>query len=394
MDNFIFKNPTKIYFGRGMEEKTGEAIAPLGCRILLHYGGGSIKKSGLHDRVTASLKKNGLYWEELPGVTPNPKLSLVYEGIRLCREKNLDFILAVGGGSVIDSAKAIAAGVPYDGDVWDFYEGKASPEEAIGLGTVLTIPAAGSESSNGSVITREDGALKRSMGSDLIYPDFSILNPELAMTLPASQRANGIADMMSHLFERYFTNSSPVELTDRMIEAVLKTIIHNGPVVMKNPGNYDAWAEIMWAGTVAHNNSLDTGRLADWGSHRIEHELSGIYDVPHGAGLAVIFPRWMRYVMHQDIKRFVQIALRVWNVEGNVWSDEETAMAGIHALEAFWKSLGLPSTLKELGIPNDRLEEMAGKCAGETDRHQGQFVKLYKKDVLAILKAAGGLQSL
>ncbi|QEN08470.1 iron-containing alcohol dehydrogenase [Oceanispirochaeta crateris] len=388
MDNFIFRNPTKIYFGKGMENSTGEAVGEFSHNILLHYGGGSIKKTGLYERITASLKSAGVTWTELPGVMPNPRLSLVQEGIRICREKNIDFILAVGGGSVIDSAKAIAAGVPYEGDVWDFCENKAVPEEAIGLGAVLTIPAAGSESSNRAVITKEEGQLKRAFGSDLLYPDFSILNPELAMTLPPYQRACGIADMMAHLLERYFTNSSPVELTDRMIEAVLKTVIHNGPSVMMDGDTYDAWAEIMWSGAIAHNGSLNTGRLGDWATHQIEHELSGIYDVAHGAGLSALFPHWMRYVINQDLKRFVQIAVRVWNVDQNFKSDEETAYAGIEALEQFWRSLGLPTTLSELGIPGDRLEEMAGKCAGETEKPQGQFVKLYKKDVQAILEMA------
>ncbi|MDC7234489.1 MAG: iron-containing alcohol dehydrogenase [Spirochaetales bacterium] len=388
MDNFIFRNPTKIYFGKGMEEKCGEAVSDFSKKVLLHYGGGSIKKTGLYDRVIASLEKAGVQWVELPGVKPNPRLSLVYEGIRICRKEDIDFILAVGGGSVIDSAKAIAAGVPYEGDVWDFYEGKAVPSEVIGIGTILTIPAAGSESSSGTVITKEEGQLKRPFGSELLYPDFSILNPELAMTLPPFQRACGVADMMAHLFERYFTNSRPVELTDRMIEGALKTIIHNAPKIMGDDADYDSWSEIMWSGTVAHNGSLNTGRLGDWGSHQIEHELSGIYDVAHGAGLAVVFPSWMRYVMNHDIKRFVQIAVRVWNVEADYYSDEETAEAGIVALEAFWQSLGLATRLEGLGIPADRLEEMAGKCAGETDNPQGQFVKLYKKDVLAILQGA------
>lgn len=388
MDNFIFRNPTRIYFGKGMELKAGEAVSVYSKKVLLHYGGGSIKKSGLYDRVTASLKEAGIEWVELAGVKPNPRLSLVYEGIKICREENIDFVLAVGGGSVIDSAKAIAAGVAYEGDVWDFYEGKAQLVEALGIGTILTIPAAGSESSSGTVITKEEGELKRPFGDELLYPDFSILNPELAMTLPPFQRACGVADMMAHLLERYFTNSHPVELTDRLIEGTLKTIIHNGPRIMGDDADYDSWSEIMWSGTVAHNGSLDTGRLGDWGSHQIEHEMSGIYDVAHGAGLAVVFPSWMRYVMKQDIKRFVQIAVRVWNVEADYYSDEETAEAGIVALEKFWHSLGLATKLEGLNIPADRLEEMAGKCAGENDRAQGQFVKLYKKDVLAILQGA------
>ena len=388
MDNFMFRNPTRILFGKGMEEKVGEYVKKYSNNILLHYGGGSIKRTGLYDKITASLKAAGITWTELGGVKPNPRLSLIQEGIKICREKDIDFVLAVGGGSVIDSAKGIAAGVPYEGNVWDFYEHKSVPEEALGIGTVLTIPAAGSESSAGTVVTKEEGQLKRPFNNEILYPDFSIINPELAMTLPVHQRANGVADMMAHLFERYFTNSKPVELTDRMIEGALKTIIHNAPGIMDESRDYDAWSEVVWAGTVAHNGSLNTGREGCWGSHQIEHELSGIYDVAHGAGLAAVMPSWMRYVMNHDIKRFVQIAVRVWNVEQNHWSDEETALAGIKALETFWQSLGLETTLTGLNIPGDRLEEMAGKCAGESDRAQGHFVPLYKKDVLAILQSA------
>lgn len=388
MDNFIFRNPTRIYFGKGMEGKTGEAVSAYSKNILFLYGGGSIKRTGLYENITASLKEAAVQWTELSGVQPSPSLSLVHEGIKICRDKAIDFILAVGGGSVIDSAKAIAAGVPYDGDVWDFYEGKSTPEEAIGIGTVLTIPAAGSESSAGSVIKNYKKHLKRAFNNECVYPDFSIINPVLAMTLPPAQRANGIADIMAHLFERYFTNSHPVELTDRMIEAALKTVIHNGPKIMDESKDYDAWAEVCRTGTVAHNGSLNAGRVGDWGSHQIEGEICGIYDIAHGACLAAVFPHWMRYVMNQDIKRFVQIAIRVWNVEQHHWSDEETALAGIAALERFWQSLGLATTLSGLNIPAERLEEIAGNCAGEKERPMGQFVKLYKKDALAILRSA------
>ena len=388
MDNFSFKNPTKIVFGRGVENQTGDEVLPFSRNILLHYGGGSIKKTGLYDKVCASLKKAGISYTELSGVKPNPRLSLVREGIRICRDKKIDFILAVGGGSVIDSAKAIAIGVPYEGDVWDFYTGKGLPENAISVGTVLTIPAAGSESSDGSVITNEDGDLKRPCGSDLIYPKVSLLNPELAMTLPANQIANGVTDILAHLMERYFTNSPNVELTDRLIESVMKTVIHNGAKVMKNPKDYDAWAELMWGGTVAHNNLLNTGREGDWGSHDIEHELSGIYDVAHGAGLAVVFPAWMKYVYKHDMTRFVQFAVRVWNVEQDFRSPEETALAGIAALENFFGSIGQAIRLPGLGIDESRLEEMSRKATGGDARHLGQFVPLWTKDIHAVLTLA------
>jgi alcohol dehydrogenase len=301
MNNFEFRNPTKILFGRGAEEKVGAEAALYSKKILLHYGGGSIKASGLYDRITASLKTAGVTWVELGGVKPNPRLSLVQEGVRLCKENDLGLILAVGGGSVIDSAKAIAMGAVIQGDVWDFYLGKGAPTAALPIGTVLTIPAAGSEASDGSVITNEVGWLKRAAVSDLIYPRFSILNPELAFSLPKFQVSCGAADILAHLLERYFTNVSHVAFTDRLIEATMKTLISQAPLVMANAQDYDAWSELMWAGTIAHNNLLDTGREADWGSHMIEHEISGIYDVAHGAGLAVVFPAWMKYVLQHDL---------------------------------------------------------------------------------------------
>lgn len=388
MDNFVFQNPTKIIFGKGMETRVGSEVAKYSKRILLHYGGGSIKRTGLYDKVINSLKEAGVEYVELPGVQPNPKLSLVREGIRICREKNLEFILAVGGGSVIDSSKAIAMGTVYEGDVWDFFTGKAVPEKALPIGTVLTIPAAGSESSTGCVITKEEGLLKRSVNSELIYPKFSILNPELAFTLPKYQIACGAADIMAHLMERYFTNTLNVELTDRLIEGTMKTVINNVPELIKDSKNYDAWAEVMWSGTIAHNNLLNTGREGDWASHDIEHELSGIYDIAHGAGLAVVFPAWMKYVYKHDIKRFAQYASRVWNVDYNVWDPEKTALEGIRRLEAFFKSIGLPTRLSELNIGEDRLEEMADKCTDSDRATTGKFVKLKKEDVYNILKLA------
>ena len=388
MENFEFRNPTKIVFGRGAEDKAGVEAAAYAKKILLHYGGGSIKKTGVFDRVTTSLRNAGVDWVELGGVKPNPRLSLVYEGVRLCKTHGLGLVLAVGGGSAIDSAKAIAMGAVTEGDVWRFYRGKGAPAAALPVGTVLTLPAAGSEASPGTVITNEEGWLKRAVNSDLIYPRFSLLNPELAFTLPPFQVACGATDIMSHLMERYFTNVEHVGFTDRLLEATMKTIIANAPLVLANRRNYDAWAEFMWAGTIAHNNLLNTGRVGDWGSHDIEHEISGIYDVAHGAGLAVVFPAWMKFVLHHDVRRFVEWAVRVWNVELNVFDPEAVALEGVARMEAFFRSLGLGTTLAELGVTDDRIDEMADKCTDGGKRAVGNFVKLDRDAVAKILRLA------
>lgn len=388
MENFVFQNPTKIVFGRGVEKDTGSETAAHGKKVLLHSGSGSVKKSGLYDRVCQSLKTAGVAWIDLPGVVPNPRLSLVRKGIDLCRKEKIDFILAVGGGSVIDSAKAIGIGVPYNGDVWDFYLRKLKPPAMLPVGAVLTIPAAGSEASNGSVITREEGELKRDADTECMRPKFAIMNPELTFTLPPYQTACGAADIMAHVMERYFTRTSGVDFTDRLCEATLKTIIHNTPVVLENPTDYDARAQIMWAGTIAHNDLLGTGRVGDWATHQIEHELSGIYDVAHGAGLAVLFPAWMRAVISTDVQRFAQFACRVWDVDYNFAAPERTAREGIRRLTAFFKSIGLPTTLKELGITDDRSAEMAKKCV---DRGLlGNFVKMDAAAVKKVYELARG----
>lgn len=389
MDNFVYQLPTKILFGRGMEKETGAEVARFSKKALLHFGGASAEKSGLLGRVRASLKAAGVEWVELGGVKPNPVVSLVRTGIALCRKEKVGFILAVGGGSVIDSAKGIAAGFYYSGDVWDFYTGAApSPEKALPVGTVLTIPAAGSESSTGSVVTNEEGALKRAVNADCLYPRFSVLNPELAFTLPANQVANGVADIMAHLMERYFTNVAHVEFSDRLIEATLRSVIAAAPRVLADRADYDAWAEVMWAGSLAHNNLLDRGRVGDWASHDIEHELSGIYDIAHGSGLAVVFPAWMKYNLSHDVARFAQYAVRVWGVEPGYFDAEAVAKEGIGRLEAFWKSLGLAVRLSALGINLDRAAEMAKKCT-DGDRHRtGQFVKLTSADIEKIYHLA------
>ena len=388
MNNFEFLNPTKIVFGKGRENEAGRYAAGYGSKVLLHYGGGSIKKSGLYDRVTASLKEAGLEYMDLPGVKPNPRLSLVQEGIKVCRENNIDLILAVGGGSVIDSAKAIAVGAKYEGDVWDFYTGKAEPADALPVATILTIPAAGSESSQGSVITNEDGWLKRPCNSEKMFPVFSICNPELAFTLPAHQVANGTADIYAHMHERYFTNVKPVELTDRLIEAGMRNIIRHAPRALDAPEDYDTWAEIMWTGTIAHNNILDTGRAADWASHDIEHELSGMFDIAHGAGLAIIIPAWMKYNLKHDVEKFAQWAERVFFVERDYNNPEKTALEGIYRLEQHFKRMGMAVRLSEVGIKPDSFDEMAGKATNGDTATLGGFVKLGKKAVIEILKLA------
>jgi alcohol dehydrogenase YqhD (iron-dependent ADH family) len=297
-------------------------------------------------------------------------------------------ILAVGGGSVIDSAKAIAMGSVIQGDVWDFFLGKGAPVDALPVGTVLTIPAAGSEASTATVITNEVGGLKRGLNSELIYPRFSILNPELAFSLPKFQVACGAVDIMAHLMERYFTNVSHVAFTDRLLEATMKTIISQVPLVMKNSQDYDAWSELMWAGTIAHNNLLNTGREGDWASHDIEHELSGMYDVAHGAGLAVVFPAWMKYVLHHDLNRFVQWSVRVWNVDMDVFNPEVVAYTGIEKLEVFCHALGLGTSLADLGIQGDRIDDMASKCTDGNTRTVGNFVRLDREAVRKILLLA------
>lgn len=386
MMNFTFQNRTKIIFGKETETLVGEEMSKVGKKVLLHYGGGSIKKSGLYDRVIASLKEANVEMVELAGVKPNPRLSLVQEGIKICKEQGIDSILAVGGGSVIDSAKGIAAGSVYDGDVWDFYTGKATIEKALPIGVVLTIPAAGSESSGGSVITNEDGWYKKAAGGDAIRPQFSILNPVLTYTLPDYQTACGITDMFAHILERYFTKTQNVEVTDRMSEGLMKVIIDNAPKVLGQSTDYDARAEIMWAGTLAHNDLLGTGKIGDWGSHDMEHEISGIYDIAHGAGLAIVFPAWMTYVYKEDLPRFAQYANRVWNVDINPFNLEETALEGIKRTKDFFRSIGMPVSLQDADIPADRIPEMAKK--GTENGPLGNFLPLHEKDVAAILELA------
>ena len=381
MDNFTFYSPTKFVFGKDTESQAGSLVKTFGgTKVLLHYGGGSAVRSGLIDRVKASLSQEGIFFIELPGVKPNPRSGLVYEGIDLCRKNGIDFILAVGGGSSIDSSKAIAAGVLYDGDFWDFYSGKASVQKALPVGTVLTIAAAGSEGSGDSVITKEEGMYKRGTGAEALRPKFSILNPELTTTLPAYQTACGITDIMAHLYERYLTNTKDVEVTDRLLEALLITMKNEGPKAIKDPSDYQARANIMWAGTMAHTNSCGVGRSQDWNSHAIEHELSALYDCAHGAGLAVTMPAVFKYEMSHDEARFEQAARRIWGCQ--------TAEEGIEAFKNYLISIGMPSTLGELGGKEEDIPTLVKNLCygdGRTGTISG-FVTLNEDDCANIYK--------
>jgi alcohol dehydrogenase YqhD (iron-dependent ADH family) len=388
MNNFTFYSPTYFVFGKGKEEDAGHYVKRFGgTKVLLHYGGGSVIRSGLLDRVKKSLEKEGLSFLELGGVKPNPRSGLVYEGIELCKKNNVDFILAIGGGSAIDSAKAIAAGAKYEGDFWDFYV-DTPIKDALKVGTILTIAAAGSEGSGDSVITKEEGMIKRGASSEYYRPVFSILNPELTQTLPAYQTACSAADIMAHVFERYFTNTQDVEVTDRLCEAILLTMIKEVPKAIKNPDDYQARANIMWAGMVAHNNIVGVGREQDWASHSIEHELSAVYDCAHGAGLAVIFPAWMKYVMHQDINRFAQAAVRVWGCNMDFAHPEVTAAEGIERFKNFLSSIGLPVNFKELGADAKDIPVLVDKLGLGENGTTGNFVKLTSKDAEEIYRIA------
>ncbi|MCR5625897.1 MAG: iron-containing alcohol dehydrogenase [Lachnospiraceae bacterium] len=388
MENFTFYSPTYFVFGKDEEKQVGDLVKKFnGSRVLIHYGGGSVVKSGLLDRVKKSLSDAGLTFIELGGVKPNPRSGLVYEGIKLCREEKVDFVLAVGGGSTIDSSKAIAAGTVYDGDFWDFYSGKLI-EEALPVGTVLTIAAAGSEGSGDSVITNEDGMFKRGAHGEAIRPAFSILNPALTETLPPYQTACGVTDIMAHLLERYLTNSKDVVTTDRLIEGLLLAMIEEAPKVIENPHDYEARANIMWAGMMAHNNSCGVGRSQDWNSHDIEHELSAMYDCAHGAGLAVTFPNYLSYVYKHDIDRLVQLSVRVWGVEENKADPEAVIMEGIKRFRAFLKAIGMPDNITEFGAKESDIDALAHTaCYGNgRDGFLHGFKELSEEDVKNIYK--------
>ncbi len=387
MQNFDFYSPTYFAFGKGKEKETGTLVKRFGgTKVLLHYGGGSIKKNGAYDSVVRSLNEAGIPFVELGGVKPNPRSGLVYEGIELCRKEGVDFILAVGGGSSIDSAKAIALGVPYEGDFWDFYETDRIVTEALPVGTVLTIAAAGSEGSSGSVITNEESFLKWSAGGDAIRPRFSILNPEYTCTLGAYQTACGITDILVHVMERYFTNTRHVETTDRVCEAIMTSVITEAPKAMENLQDYEARANIMWAGMIAHNNIAGVGREQDWATHDMEHELSAFYDCAHGAGLAVLSPAWMKYVYKQDVMRFVQFAVRVWGCSMDFADPERTALEGIARWEHFLQSIGMPLSFADLGAREEDIPKMVEHLSKRGGI--GRFVRILDKEAEDIFRLA------
>jgi len=392
MENFNFYSPTEFVFGKERENECGKYVKKYGgTKVLIHYGSGSAVRSGLLDRVKKSLDAENIPYVELGGVQPNPRDTKIYEGIELCRREGVDFILSVGGGSCIDSSKGIALGVPYDGDFWDFYGTGKPVEKALPIGTVLTIAAAGSEGSGASVVTKEEGMFKRDTGSDLLRPRFSVLNPELTCTLPAYQTACGATDIMAHVFERYFTNTPEVEITDRLCEAVLLTMIKEVPRVIADPCNYEARANIMWAGTVAHNDIVGVGRSQDWNSHKIEHELSGLYDCAHGAGLAVVMPAWMEFTMSHNVMRFAQAAVRIWGCQMNFENPEETAKEGIRAFRRFLRSIGMPINFAELDAKEEDIPVLVEKL-GLGDGKTGGFVQLTSADVAEILRIAANAE--
>lgn len=390
MVNFTYYNPTRIIFGKDSISKVGSEVSLYSSKVLLHYGGGSIKKNGVYKQVLSSLSAAHIEVVELSGVVPNPRLSLVREGIEICKKENIDFVLAVGGGSVIDSAKAIAFGALLtEGDVWDDYYMKGDCEitQALKIGVVLTIPAAGSESSTGSVITNEKNNLKRPVNVEAIIPTFAIMDPETNYSLPDYQTACGASDILAHLQERYFTNETHNDLSDRLLESAMRNVISYAPLALKYPTDYRYRSELMWTGTIAHNNLLDRGRISDWGSHDIEHELSGMYDIAHGAGLSIIFPAWMRYVYHTNIDRFVQYAVRVWDVSMTFDDKPAIVESAIDRLEAFYRSLGLPVHLGDAGIGHDKIKEMSDNAMiGRSS--VGNFVSLKSKDIEKIFRLA------
>lgn len=388
---FKYYIPTKVIFGRETEKETGKQVkAQKGSRVLIHYGGGSAVRSGLLGRVKESLEAKDIAWVELGGVVPNPRLSLVYEGIALAKREHVDFILAVGGGSVIDSAKAIAYGAADEGDVWDFYEGRRRASACLPVGVVLTIAAAGSEMSNSSVITREGENKKRSYNSGLGRPCFAIMNPELTLTLPDYQTACGCTDILVHTMEHYFTNGGHMEITDSMAEALMGTVIRTARLLQKNPGSYEARAEMMWAGSLSNNGLTGCGNDGgDFASHMLEHEMGGMYDVAHGAGLAAIWGSWARYVYRNCLPRFCRFAVKVMGVPA-AGPEEEVALRGIEAVEDFYREIHMPTSFAELGIQptEEELKEMAHKCSVASGGRRGSARVLYEEDMLKIYRMA------
>jgi alcohol dehydrogenase len=386
MNDFTFYNPTKLIFGKGQVEQLKELVPQYGKKVLVVYGGGSIKRNGLYDQVMSVLKGIDSEVFELSGVEPNPRLSTVRRGVEIAKEKNIDFILAVGGGSVIDCTKAIAAGAKYDGDAWDLVTKKAFAKEALPFGTVLTLAATGSEMNAGSVITNWETNEKYGWGSPVTFPQFSILDPENTFTVPKDHTIYGMVDMMSHVFEQYFNNATNTPLQDRMCESVLKTVIETAPKLIDDLENYELRETILYSGTIALNGMLQMGYNGDWASHNIEHAVSAVYDIPHAGGLAILFPNWMKHNLKVNPSRFAQMAERVFNVDPAGKSEEEVALEGIEKLREFWSSLGAPTRLADYDIDDSKLDLMADKAM--VNGEFGNFNKLNKDDVLAILRAS------
>ena len=389
MKNFVYSQPTRIVFGEGTHREIGRHLAPIAKKVLLHHSGGSSVKSGLIDRIKSELTQAGIEYRELDGVQPNPRLDLVRRGIEIVRREGLQAILAVGGGSVIDSAKAIGMGAPYtQGDVWDFFQGEAVVQTCLPIVTVPTIAAAGSEASDSCVITNQDGPFKKGIHSHAIRPVLSILDPVLTYSLPAYQTAAGGTDIMAHVMERYFTQEKDVDFTDRLCEATLQTIIANLPVALAEPDNYSARAQIMWASTLAHNDLLSTGRVGDWASHALAHQPSALYDLTHGAALAILFPAWMKYVYRHDIARFARFAVQVWGEPYDFSHPQRTALQGIRRTEDFFAACGMPTRFSQAGIPSDHFEQMAERATCGGTKTIGQFVPLNREDILQIYRSA------
>ena len=392
MAGFTYYTPTKVVFGKETEQQTGELVKAAGAKkVLIHYGSGSVIRSGLLYRVKETLCKEEIEYVELGGVVPNPRLSLVYEGIELAKREGVDFILAVGGGSVIDSAKAIGYGVANEGDVWDFYDRKRTADACVPIGVILTIAATGSEMSDSSVITKEEGWVKRGYNSDLCRPVFAIMNPELTMTLPDYQTACGCADILMHTMERYFTNGDQMEITDSMAEALLRTVMENALILVNEPDNYDARAEIMWAGSLSHNGLTGCGSTdKDFATHGLEHEIGGMFDVAHGAGLTAIWGSWARYVYRDCLHRFSRFAVNVMQIDPKDKEEEMVALEGIEAMEEFFRKINLPVTMKELGIePTDeQIEELARKCSVACGGKKGSAKVLKESDMKIIYEMA------
>ena len=390
--DFNYYAPTRVVFGRNSEDRLPELIkANGGERVLIHYGGGSAQRSGLLDKIFSMLQEAGIYYVELGGVVPNPLLSMVEKGIALCREEKIDFILAVGGGSVIDSAKAIGYGVGYDGPVWDFWEGKAVPQSCLPIGVMLTIPAAGSEMSSSCVITKDEGLVKRGINSDLCRARFCIMNPERTYTLPPYQTAAGATDIMMHTMERYFSKYEEMTLTDAIAEALLRTVKDCAVEVLKHPEDYRNRAQIMWAGSLAHNDLTECGTEKDFATHRLEHELSALFGVTHGAGLAALWGSWARYVMPQHVSRFVQFAVNVMGVTNDFAHPEETALKGIEAMEQFYRTIGMPTSIPELigrKVTDEEIAEMVAKCSRGGTITVGAMEVLQSSDMEAVYRKA------